>query len=242
MQRKPFTANLIMVPSWHFGVSSTFFQVSSGRNGRKWEKTPFFQFLPNVQKKPISSGRNPTLLDCKEKDSESCKIISDICEGFSLKNLIQTPTRVTHDHTAILDLILTNVANTFKSGVINYNISDHSPVFMIKKRQTIKHERGYVIGRSYMNYDKIAFQNNLKNLDWSIIFLLDNPNDAWNMLYKAILLEADKMCPKRKIKISYNRPTWLTEELTEIGKEREILLSDTLGEWKVRPPLHTLEI
>ena len=38
MQRKPFTANLIMVPSWHFGVSSTFFQVSSGRNGRKWKK------------------------------------------------------------------------------------------------------------------------------------------------------------------------------------------------------------
>ena len=61
MQRKPFTANLIMVPSWHFGVSSTFFQVSSGRNGRKWKKPPFFQFLPNVRKKPISSGRNPTL-------------------------------------------------------------------------------------------------------------------------------------------------------------------------------------
>ena len=60
MQRTPFTANLIMVPSWHFGVSSTFFQVSSGRNGRKWKKTPFFQFLPNVRKKPISSGRNPT--------------------------------------------------------------------------------------------------------------------------------------------------------------------------------------
>ena len=38
MQRKPFTANLIMVPSWHFGVSSIFFQVYSGRNGRKWGK------------------------------------------------------------------------------------------------------------------------------------------------------------------------------------------------------------
>ena len=31
-------------------------------------------------------------LDCKEKDSESYKIISDICEGLSLKNLIQTLT------------------------------------------------------------------------------------------------------------------------------------------------------
>ena len=30
------------------------------------------------------------------------------------------------------------------------------------------------------------------------------------------------MCPKRKIKISYKRPTWLTEELTEIGRERDI--------------------
>ena len=39
IQRKPFTANLIMVPSWHFGVSSL--EVSSGRNGRKWKKNPF---------------------------------------------------------------------------------------------------------------------------------------------------------------------------------------------------------
>ena len=83
-------------------------------------------------------------LDCTNKESESHKMINDICEGFSLKRLIQTPTRITYDHSAILDLILTNVVNTSKSGVIDYNISDHLPVFMIKKRQKTHHKRVYV--------------------------------------------------------------------------------------------------
>ena len=65
MQRKPFTANLVMVLSWHFGVSSTFFQVSSGRNGRKWKKplsSSFFRmsgrnlFLPE-ETQPCVGGR-----------------------------------------------------------------------------------------------------------------------------------------------------------------------------------------
>ena len=68
-------------------------------------------------------------LDCTNKESETYKMINDICEGFSLKRLIQTPTRITCDHSAILDLILTNVVNTSKSGVIDYKISDH-PLFL----------------------------------------------------------------------------------------------------------------
>ena len=42
------------------------------------------------------------------------------------------------------------------------------------------------------------------------------------MLYKAILFEIDKMCPKKRFKVSCNRPPWLTLELIEIGKERDV--------------------
>ena len=63
-------------------------------------------------------------------------------------------------------------ANISNLVVNNYNISDHFPVFMIKKRQKIPHERGYVYGRSYKYYDKIDYQNNLQNLDWSILYLI----------------------------------------------------------------------
>ena len=93
---------------------------------------------------------------------------------------------------------------------------------MIKKRQKVQHEKGFVFGRSYKNYNITTFQNNLRNLDWSILYLLDNPNYDWNMLYKAILFETDRMCPQKIFKISYNRPVWLTQELIEIGRERDI--------------------
>ena len=84
------------------------------------------------------------------------------CVTNSVTNHIQIPTRVTHNRSTVLDIILPNVVNTSNSGVINYNISDHLPVFMVKKRQKIQHEKTYLIGRTYRNYDKIVFQSTLK--------------------------------------------------------------------------------
>ena len=37
------------------------------------------------------------------------------------------------------------------------------------------------------NYNRNLFQENLRNLDWSIFDLLDNSEDMWSMIYKAIL-------------------------------------------------------
>ena len=145
-------------------------------------------------------------LDCTDKQSDSYKTVNGICEELSITNLIQSPTRITYRHSAILDIILTNVTNIYKSGVINYNITDHLPVFMIKKRQKIQHKKRYVLGRTYTNYDKTIFQINLQNLDWTILYVLKYPNDAWKMSFKAIVFEANKMSPVRRFKVNYNRP------------------------------------
>ena len=45
------------------------------------------------------------------------------------------------------------------------------------------------------------FQRNLRKLDWSILDLLDNVDDMWSMIYKAINYEVNLMCPYKRIKI-----------------------------------------
>ena len=45
----------------------------------------------------------------------------------------------------------------------------------------------------------------------------------WNMIYKAILYEVNRMCPYKKFKITTNRPEWMTKELQELEIHRDAL-------------------
>ena len=71
------------------------------------------------------------------------------------------------------------------SGCINYNVSDHLPIYIIKKRTRTVREKKYIYCRRYRNYNKAIFQENLRKLDWTILDLLDNVEDMWSMIYKA---------------------------------------------------------
>ena len=93
---------------------------------------------------------------------------------------------------------------------MEYNISDHLPIYIIKKGKRTVREKTYVYSRSYKNYDKKKLQGNLKNLDWSIFDLPDNVDDMY-MIYKAIEYEVNRMCPYKKFKITTNRPEWMTK-------------------------------
>ena len=84
-------------------------------------------------------------------------------------------------------------------------------------------EKTHVYCRSYKNYNRNLFQENLRNLDWSIFDLLDISEDMWSMIYKAILFEVNHMCPYKKTKISVNRPEWMNRELLEYEIHRDTL-------------------
>lgn len=74
--------------------------------------------------------------------------------------------------------------NVYQVGVINYNLSDHLPIFIIKKRERVTNEYEYIHKRAFKNYDADIFGETLAELDWTIIDLLEDPNTAWSMLYK----------------------------------------------------------
>ena len=162
-------------------------------------------------------------LDYIDTNSNSHRLLVSIEEEFNLKQIVQTCTRFHRSGSTLIDVILTNIKNTYMSGCINYNISDHLPIYIVKKRKHIVGEKKYVYCRSYRNYNKDIFQENLRKLDWSILDLLDNIEDMWCMIYKAIEYEVNCMCPYKRIKISINRPEWMNRELLEYEIHRDIL-------------------
>lgn len=79
--------------------------------------------------------------------------------------------------------------------MLNYGISDHLPIFMVKRRQSWNKEFEYLYKRSFRNYDKETLYNKLHELDWTILDLLEDVNLAWSMIYKGILNIVNDHCP-----------------------------------------------
>ena len=101
--------------------------------------------------------------------------------------MITLPTRLSDSNWLVLDVMLTNIRNCYMGGVVNYNVSDHLPVVLVKKRVKIRHSKETVTGRSYKNYDRERFMANLSQLDWKVLYLLEDPYVAWGMVLKAII-------------------------------------------------------
>ena len=64
---------------------------------------------------------------------------------------------------------------------------------------------------------------NLSQLDRSVLYLLDDPDVAWDMVLKAITYEANIQCPVKRFKVKTSRPEWLPLEFIEMARDRDVL-------------------
>ncbi len=62
--------------------------------------------------------------------------------------------------------------------MLDPSLSDHSLIYCIAKAGVPKLPPRTIEYRSYRNYSQSAFVNDLKNVDWNIIDIQENVNDA----------------------------------------------------------------
>lgn len=75
-----------------------------------------------------------------KRESADYKHIVEIENVLTLEQVIKCPTRINIHTESIIDLIFSNITNLFKSGCVEYFISDHFPTYIIKKREIVKVE------------------------------------------------------------------------------------------------------
>lgn len=160
--------------------------------------------------------------DVTDDSSSGIKYVTDLADHFGLTQVITMPTRITNSSSTIIDVIMTNIKNLAFTGCINYRISDHYPVFIVKKRLSNARVYEHVYKRSFKSYDKDIFQENLQDLDWSLLDLLE-VDEMWQMVVNAMLYEADSLCPYKWIKVNSCRPIWFTSQMNELACDRDIL-------------------
>ena len=145
---------------------------------------------------------NINLLDTDQKVEQFQTALH--CLG--LEQLITTPTRVTKLTSSLIDHAYTNVnSSKIHAGVIETDISDHFPIFVIFEHCTVTSNdtcRRRTTTRSFKNSEDKKLQEELSKARWDLVFRQEDVNKAYDMFYKLFQEICDKSAP-----IVTQRPT-----------------------------------
>lgn len=160
-------------------------------------------------------------------DSKGRRALLDICENFSLSSQIDVPTRTTLSGASSLDVILSSMSHVAATGIITSSLSDHYPVFIVKKKCMTKRPSTSFQGRSYRNLDYDIFCHNLKYYNWGRFYATTDIDEAWLEFYNVILAEANRMCPVKTFSIKGIKPSWYSDDLIEMIANRDDLFHES---------------
>lgn len=163
-------------------------------------------------------------MQCKRNNPNRDKL-NAFCTENDMVQLIEVPTRFGPTNSTTIDLILTDAKYRHQHGTVNYNVSDHLPIYLSIKKPKETYTKVSFSGRSYALYDKVLFQSNLTKINWGRYYGTFDVDEAWDILYTAILNECDRQCPIKEFKIRRNRPVWFSDEITELSCNRDELNS-----------------
>lgn len=149
------------------------------------------------------------------------KLIS-LMDRLGLSSHIDTHTRITQKSATTIDLIFSDFSEVISSGTINANQSDHLPVYIVKKKVREKCDSNFVMGRSYRDLDEQLFVEDIGAIDPEDLFRDPNPNTVWSEMYGHFIRVANRHCPIRRLKVSVDKPSYITTELIELMRDRHL--------------------
>ena len=139
-----------------------------------------------------------------------------------LKQIIETPTRVCQFSSTLIDLIcVNNYHRVVQKEVIATPISDHSIVLCVFKSGVPKIPARTYETRSFKNYNKCEFRDDLKSVPWHNVETAESVDDAvllWERLYSEV---ADRHAPIKKKRVKGHKTPWVTNKLLEIRRDRD---------------------
>ena len=111
--------------------------------------------------------------------SSASRLLKSFAVVNDMKQLINQPTRITEYSKTVIDLIFTNREHKIvQSGIIHTTLSDNSLVFCAMKGGVPKLPPRKFEYRSFKNYNKTEFINDLNQVPWSVVDGVENVDDA----------------------------------------------------------------
>ena len=147
----------------------------------------------------------------------------ELCQTFSLKEIIQEPTRVTSTTFSLLDHILTNAGwKISQKGVIDVGLSDHQLIYCTRTILRTKFNmHNQIRVRSLKNYTPEFFREELTKINFPDYNIFSNVNIAYLDLVSKILSVVDKIAPFKDLRVKNKTRDWFDDEVTEAIQLRE---------------------
>lgn len=155
-------------------------------------------------------------LSSKQLKPEKTSLIN-LCREYNLLQCIKVPTRCGRTKNSILDLIITDSLNISICGTVNYNISDHLPVYIVIKKHKEHYSKVTFRRRSYSSYDKDSFQLDLRRINWGRFYGTSDINEAWEIFYSHLLNTCNVHTPVKSFSIRKNCAPWFSDKVTEMS-------------------------
>ena len=168
---------------------------------------------------------NINLLDRK---SPMVKELEAVTNLWGLKAHISGSTRVRasggHLKGSCIDNIFSNSGVIAEAKILDWNFSDHLAVMVKRKRAHVQQTKITFKGRSYRNYSKEELQGALLEEDWNQFYGAMDPSVCWGILEGKIKTYLDVHCPLKSFRVNEARDPWVTNELLEEIKDKDLLL------------------
>ena len=165
-------------------------------------------------------------INFKDKNNGLLKKYSEVLNMFGLKQLINSPTRVTRKSSTIIDHVLCNTSNKICNyGTIVVGLSDHFLVFCTRKvtrGQINKHNTVEI--RCMKNYSIDTFVDKLSNADWSSVYNAQDANESWCSFKSTLLSVIDSLAPLKQVRLKQRSDPWMTNDILSQIKHRDNLL------------------
>lgn len=139
----------------------------------------------------------------RNANSSQKRLLKGITELHDLKQVIESPTRVTEHSESFIDLCFTNTQRKItESDVIDPGLSDHSLVYCAMKSGRYRAPPKTIQFRSYKNYNRDSFVSELRQVPWHVA--VNNHEDiddciyTWSKLFSEV---AESHAPKRTSRV-----------------------------------------
>ena len=162
--------------------------------------------------------------DLLKRDDRNTVMLQAFAKKAGLLQVIDCVTRPNVRGGSCIDLIMSNCPFLSKSGVLPDMISDHYPIYAIRKkrREDCRVSSEYV--RDYKNFNENVFCQLLDNLDWQDYYFEPNPENQWRFLHDGVMNILSVMCPYKKVFTRIVKKRWLTQEIYSLIRSRKCLV------------------
>ena len=159
----------------------------------------------------------------------------DFCTMFGLKQLIESPTRITCSSSSIIDHILASFLDRVtQQETLNVGLSDHQLIYCTRKIIRIKRgDHKQIKFRSFKNYTIDGYEKALVDINFPEYKNFDNVNDAYSNFIQKLMEVIDKVAPVKSKRIKRNSQEWFDSEISE-----KLIIRDKLFKKYKKTRLH----